>query len=137
MKDTERRFFRYLIKQIDYENLGLLWCGLTANLEVFLDHYSETKNVPEGLLWYYIKKWKKFGFVQYDTDLYAGKETTELSFVGLLPIRDPSNNDIIIPDIVGVSPCTFDIVSYRNIYLYRNIIPKRVTEKVIKILTTL
>lgn len=135
MKDTERRFFRYLIKQIDYENLGLLWCGLTANLEVFLDHYSETKNVPEGLLWYYIKKWKKFGFVQYDTDLHAGKETTELSFVGLLPIRDPSNDELVLPDIVGVSSRTFDIVTYRNIYLYRNIVPKRVTEKVIKTLT--
>ena len=134
MKDTERRFFRYLIKQIDYENLGL-YCGLTANLEVFLDHYSETKNVPEGLLWYYIKKWKKFGFVQYDTDLHAGKETTELSFVGLLPIPGPSNNELVLPDIEAISPYTFDIITCCNIHMYRNIIPKRVTEKVIKILT--
>ena len=121
MKDTERRFFRYLIKQIDYENLGT-HCGLTANLEIFIDHYSETRNIPAKKLWHYIDKWKTIGMVDYSRDLYAGDVTTELQFIGLL-----DKNQLIRAGLVFLNPT--DISTFLP-YAYRNIIPKRVLREI-------
>lgn len=122
MKDTERRFFRYLIRQIDYENLGV-YCGLTANLEVFIDHYSETRNVPVKQLLSYIDKWVAIRMADYSIDLYDGVITTEFQFIGLI-----SKNQGMLKAFGRI--IKIDEFGENMPDDYKSIIPKRVLRKI-------
>lgn len=87
LKITERQFFKYVIKQIDWENVNSVSASLKANIEIYIDIFAQKKNVSEKQLWYYVNKWSKFtNMTKYDTD-EKNNETTDLSFL-LLEIPD-------------------------------------------------
>lgn len=65
----EHKFFRYIIKQLDYTSVKHDTMFTILPMENLLEHFSNKYNVSHKQLLYYLKKWNKNKFFEYDKDL--------------------------------------------------------------------
>lgn len=64
IKPLERKLFRYLFRQLDYDNLTGCYCRIknpNENIIYFIEKYDISTKMVE----YYFKKWNSLGMVQY------------------------------------------------------------------------
>lgn len=66
IKPIERKFFRYFIKQSNikaYRNLVIKNAYMSCNIEDLINKYSTNNQCDKNVLRYYIKKWRKQGWL--------------------------------------------------------------------------
>ena len=110
IKPIERKFFRYLIRQINYEkihpsiNMAFVNQDIRHHANIFADKY----NVSYKQLMYYLEKWSNRGIYNYGVSLDLGWFENIYEIVG---IHTPEYRD--------------------RIKVYRDMIPQRVRSKII------
>ena len=74
IKPEERKFFRYLIRQIDYNDDSNVSNMLTCNgtIRDHANRFSEKYNIPYKQLMYYLEKWTNIGLYDYGVSLDLG-----------------------------------------------------------------
>ena len=72
IKPEERKFFRYLIRQIDYndDSNSMLTCNGT--IRDHANRFSDKYNIPYKQLMYYLEKWTNIGLYDYGVSLDLG-----------------------------------------------------------------
>lgn len=77
IKPIERKFFKYLMRQVDYEEIQkhqtLESVGLNRAVICYCKLFAEKYNVPIGQLVYYLDKWERRGIYDYDTSIGYGR----------------------------------------------------------------
>lgn len=69
LKDDEVKFWRYIIRQVDYDKLsynkvdGYITMVLQKSVDNYIKFYSEKYNISKDLLKYYLYKWSKKGLI--------------------------------------------------------------------------
>ena len=113
IKPIERKFFRYLIRQINYEELhpSHNMAFVNQDIRYHANRFGDKYNVPYRQLMYYLEKWSNRGIYDYGVSLDLGWFEN-------------------IYELVGI--CTPEYRSDRDrIKVYRDMIPQRVRSKVI------
>ena len=113
IKPIERKFFRYLIRQINYKELDPKSniVSLSQPVREYVNKFATKYNVPYKQLLYYLEKWSNRGIYNYGVSLDLGWFEN-------------------IYELVGI--CTPEYRSDRDrIKVYRDMIPQRVRSKVI------
>ena len=113
IKPIERKFFRYLIRQINYKELDPKSniVSLSQPVREYANIFATKYNVPYKQLLYYLEKWSNRGIYDYGVSLDLGWFEN-------------------IYELVGI--CTPEYRSDRDrIKVYRDMIPQRVRSKVI------
>ena len=113
IKPIERKFFRYLIRQINYKELDPKSniVSLSQPVREYVNKFATKYNVPYKQLLYYLEKWSNRGIYDYGVSLDLGWFEN-------------------IYELVGI--CTPEYRSDRDrIKVYRDMIPQRVRSKVI------
>ena len=76
IKPEERKFFRYLIRQIEYSyDMIYNTTSVSTRNGTVRDHankFSEKYNIPYKQLMYYLEKWSYIGFYDYGVSLDLG-----------------------------------------------------------------
>lgn len=79
MKPMERKFFRYIIRQIDYKELSMDQSNTATIVRIrettvgeYANRFSTKYNVPYKQLMYYLSKWSVYGFYQHGVSLHHG-----------------------------------------------------------------
>ena len=79
MKPMERKFFRYIIRQLNYKELYvystnqiMLHCSTTNNIRFYANAFSNKYNVPYEQLIYYLSKWSYKGFYKWGITIDLG-----------------------------------------------------------------
>lgn len=77
IKPIERKFFRYLIRQIDYKTVELKYNtgnSVATKLPIrdYCNIFAEKYNIPYKQLMYYLQKWCGYGFYDYGVSLDLG-----------------------------------------------------------------
>ena len=72
IKPTERRLFRFLIKQINYSEREESKVKFIKPTSELLEFFSNKYNVSYKKLLYYLRKWNKIGFWRYNDKLDDG-----------------------------------------------------------------
>ena len=77
IKPIERKFFKYLMRQVDYEEIQKYQTLETVTLNraviCYCKLFAEKYNVPLGQLAYYLDKWDRRGIYDYDTSMGYGR----------------------------------------------------------------
>lgn len=77
IKPIERKFFKYLMRQVDYEEIQKYQTLETVTLNraviCYCKLFAEKYNVPLGQLAYYLDKWDRRGIYDYDTSIGYGR----------------------------------------------------------------
>ena len=71
IKPEERKFFRYLIRQIDYSD-DISIRTKNGTVRYHANRFSEKYNIPYKQLMYYLEKWSYIGFYDYGVSLDLG-----------------------------------------------------------------
>lgn len=74
MKTLERQFFRYLMRQINYDELeyNIDFCKFRKPIRNIANNFIEKKDCSYKQLVYYMNKWSRYGFYVYGTILDLG-----------------------------------------------------------------
>ena len=72
IKPEERKFFRYLIRQIDYTNDSINMPTCNGTIRDHANIFSEKYNIPYKQLMYYLQKWSNIGLYDYGVSLDLG-----------------------------------------------------------------
>ena len=77
IKPIERKFFKYLMRQVDYEEIQKYKTLETVTLNraviCYCKLFATKYNVPIGQLVYYLDKWNRRGIYDYDTSIGYGR----------------------------------------------------------------
>ena len=88
IKPIERKFFKYLMRQVDYEEIQKYQTLETVTLNraviCYCKLFAEKYNVPIGQLVYYLDKWNRRGIYDYDTSIGYGRFNLTKVFKGEL-----------------------------------------------------
>lgn len=72
IKPLERKWFRYLVRQIDYNYLSENYIvRLSKPLGFYIDEFSTKYGIGEKMLYYYMNKWKKRKIFYMDNDTFT------------------------------------------------------------------
>lgn len=71
IKPEERKFFRYLIRQINYSD-DISIRTKNGTVRYHTNRFSEKYNIPYKQLMYYLEKWSYIGFYDYGVSLDLG-----------------------------------------------------------------
>lgn len=74
MKTLERQFFRYVMRQINYDELeyNIDFCKFRKPMRNIANDFMEKKNCSYKQLVYYMDKWSRYGFYDYGISLDLG-----------------------------------------------------------------
>ena len=72
IKPEERKFFRYLMRQIDYNNDTINMTTCNGTIRDHANRFSEKYNIPYKQLMYYLEKWSNIGLYDYGVSLDLG-----------------------------------------------------------------
>lgn len=72
IKPEERKFFKYLIRQIDYNNDSISMTTCNGTIRDHANRFSEKYNIPYKQLMYYLEKWSNIGLYDYGVSLDLG-----------------------------------------------------------------
>lgn len=101
IKPLERKWFRYLVRQIDYKYLSENYqIKLSRPLDDYIDHFISKYGIGKRMLYYYMDKWEKRKIFSID-----GQEFNYILFVENI---------------------NFNIYLDSSVRNYRNIVPYRV-----------
>lgn len=115
IKPIERKFFRYLIRQINYEKLhpSSNMAIVNQDIRYHVNKFATKYNVPYKQLLYYLEKWSNRGIYNYGVSLDLGWFENIYELIGI--ILDPDNYDF----------------KQDRFKIYRDMVPQRVRSKVI------
>ena len=113
IKPIERKFFRYLIRQIKYNELNPSHNTAFINQDIryHTNKFATKYNVPYKQLLYYLEKWSNRGIYNYGVSLDLGWFENIYEIIGIYTPKYRSDRD--------------------RIKVYRDMIPQRVRSKVI------
>lgn len=125
IKPLERKLFRYLFRQLDYDNLTGCCCRI-KNPDENITHFKEKYGIGINMIEYYFRKWNSLGMVQYTKA--DGKFKEFMFLIKIIPIPHPEV-------AVGYySPCNSNFFiglnygsnKYTRVrHVYQHIIPQR------------
>lgn len=91
MKTLERQFFRYCIRQLDYNALSEDKLVLRVDMKIIAKEFSVKKNCNYGQLLYYLGKWASYGMYEYEISLdlgwFNGIHTFPSRYISIIPER--------------------------------------------------
>lgn len=109
IKPIERKFFRYLIRQIDYEKTTQLdrdMAIIRDSVRYHANKFSNKYNAPYKQLMYYLDKWSDKGIYNYGVTLDLGWFENISKMMGIVTSANQSETD--------------------RISIYRDMVPQRV-----------
>lgn len=93
IKPLERKWFRYLVRQIDYESVKTLGQCKANDMDAHIDHFTGKYGISRKILYYYMTKWIKIGIFAYD-DENTGTFSSIIVVKAKLDIEIPSQSHI-------------------------------------------
>ena len=91
MKPLERKFFKYVCKQIDYEKINIEYSQYVSFIRPMAElvvEFSDKYDIPIKMIGYWLDKWSDYGFYNYGVGMYFGW----FEFVDALILDIPMKN---------------------------------------------
>lgn len=98
MNINEIKFFRYMIKNIDYKTITYNTAFTTLSIEKLLDKFSKLSNIDREELILYLKEWDRNKFFEYNEDYEKKGYFYDLDNLILFKFKGEYSD--IIPDTV-------------------------------------
>lgn len=129
IKPMERKLFRYLCKQIDYDNIVISQQCTVKNIQDKLLYFKEKYDISWRMIDYYISKWAQIGIIRYER-IY-GEYVMFIFRIRVWNERDPMKRRIGFYNVplfstqISMAPRAPRSAITTRIDIYSDMIPKR------------